>query len=74
MALIDEGPHVAVEEGEQQRSDVVAVGVGVHQQDDFVIAQQAQVEVLAQSAPQRLHHVREFFVGLHLFHRGLLGV
>ena len=39
VPLADQLRHVAEEEVEQQRRDVVAVGVGVHQQDDLAVAQ-----------------------------------
>ena len=38
-AVLDERPQVPVEEGQQQRGDVVAVAVGVHQQEDLAVAQ-----------------------------------
>ena len=40
---MDEGSHVAVEEGQQQRRDVVAVAVCIHQQDDFFVAKLAEI-------------------------------
>jgi hypothetical protein len=57
VAAVDQRGQVAVEEGEQQRGDVVAVAVGVHQQDDALVAQRSRVEVLAHAAAQRLHDV-----------------
>jgi hypothetical protein len=45
---------VAVEERQQQRGDVVAVGVGVHQQEDPAVAQLAMSKLVADAAAERL--------------------
>ena len=57
VALADQVGHVAEEEGQQERRDVVAVRVGVHQQDDFAVAQAVDVELLADAAADRGHEV-----------------
>ena len=41
---------VAVDERQQQRRDVIAVGVGVGEDDDLAVAQLRQLEVLAEAA------------------------
>jgi hypothetical protein len=46
-ALVEHGPHVAVEQGEQQTADVAAVDVGVAEDDDAPVASQVDVELLA---------------------------
>ena len=46
-AAADELGQVPVEEREQQRRDVVAVGVGVGEQDDALVAQACEVEARA---------------------------
>ena len=56
----------AVEEGEQQGRDVIAVGVGVSQDDDAVIAQPADVERLADAAAERRDDVGQLLVLEHL--------
>ena len=53
VAVADQLGQLAVEEGQQQRADVMAVRVGVHQQADLVVAQLAGVEVLARAAAER---------------------
>ena len=58
IALVDERAHVAVKERQQERGDVVPVRVGVHQQDDLVVAQLRHVEVLAEPAAERVDDVR----------------
>ena len=47
VAALDELRHLAVEERQQQRADVRAVDVGVGHDDDAVVAQLADVEVVA---------------------------
>ena len=73
-AALDERAQVPVEEREQQRRDVVAVGVGVHHEDDLVVAQALQVELLAHAAAERGDDVLQLLVRQHLLQRRLLGV
>ena len=55
------GSHVAEQQREQQRGDVLAVDVGIGHQHDLVIAQLGEIEVVvdagAQRGDQRLHLV-----------------
>ena len=44
MAVLDQGAHLAVEEGEQKRADVGAVDVGIGHDDDLVVADLGNVE------------------------------
>src|SRR5262245_30704906 len=46
MPRLDERPHEAEQQGEQQRPDVLTVDVGVRHEDDLVVAQLADVEVV----------------------------
>ncbi|EAU62171.1 conserved hypothetical protein, partial [Stigmatella aurantiaca DW4/3-1] len=73
-AALDERAQVPVEEGEQQRGDVVAVAVGVHEQEDAAVAQLRQIEVRADATPQGADDVLELLVGGHLVRGGLLRV
>ena len=50
MAALDQRPHLAEEEGQQQRADMRAVDVGVGHDDDLVVAQLVEVEVVAADA------------------------
>ena len=63
VPLADQLRHVAEEEGQQQRRDVVAVGVGVHEQDDLAVAQAVEVELLAGAGADGGHQVVQFLVG-----------
>ena len=70
----DELRHVAVDERQQQRRDVMAVRVGVRQDDDAAVAQPRQVEALADAAAERGHQIRQLLVLEHLRERRALGV
>ena len=66
VALADQLRHVAEEERQQQRGDVVAVGVGVHEQNDFAVAQAGDVELLAGAGADGRDQVGQLGVGQHL--------
>ena len=70
----DQARHVPVHERQQQRRDVVAVGVGVGEDDDAAVAEPRQVEVLADAAAERGDQVRELLVLEDLRRRCALGV
>ena len=46
----DQARHVAIEEGQQQRGDVMSVGIGIGQQNDSIVAQCA-----SNQSPCRYH-------------------
>ena len=50
MPVLDHRPHLAEEEGEQQRADMRSVHVRVGHDDDLVVAQLLDVEVVAPDA------------------------
>src|SRR5207244_2056716 len=66
--------HVPVEEGEQQRRDVVTVGVGVGQQHHPLVAHPRQIEIRADAAAQRRYQIGQLLVLEHLGQRQSLGV
>ena len=51
VALLDQGLHVAVEEGHEERPDVGAVHVGVGHDDDLVVAELLQARFLLADRP-----------------------
>ena len=65
VPVIDELRHLPVEEGQQERSNVGAVDVGVGHDHDLVIAQLRNVEVLADPCAKRLDHRPDFFRRQH---------
>src|SRR3546814_6176386 len=60
MAAFDDFGHLAIEEGEQKRADMRAVDVGVGHNHDLVIAQLFEVELIADSRPERLDQRADF--------------
>ena len=52
MPGLDQRPHEAEQQRQQQGADVLAVDVGVRHQDDLVIAQLVDVEVLADAGAE----------------------
>ena len=65
---------MAVEEGQQQRGDVVAVAVGVGQEDDLAVAEPAGVVLVVHAAAEGADEVGQLLVVEHLGLAGLLGV
>ena len=74
LAVGDQLRQVAVDERQQQRRDVVAVGIGVGEDDDLAVAQPREVEVLAEAAAERGHQIGQLLVLEHLRQRRALGV
>ena len=74
VPLADQLGHVAEEERQQQRRDVMAVGVGVHEQDDLAVAQAVDVELLAGAGADGGDQVGQLLVGQHLAERQPFGV
>ena len=74
MPLGNQLRQVAIDERQQQRRDVVAVRVGVGEDDDLAVAQARQVEALAHPAAERGDEVGELLVLEHLGERHALGV
>src|SRR4051812_27060409 len=74
LAALDQLRQVPVDERQQQRGDVVAVGVGVRQDDDLAVAQLLEIEVVPEAAADRGHEIRQLLVLEHLGERRALGV
>src|SRR5207244_3847910 len=65
---------VAVEERQQQGCDVMAVAIGVGQEDDFAVAQAGGVVLVVQTAAQGADDVGQLLVVEDLGLAGLLSV
>ena len=61
-------------ESQHQRRDVMSVGVGVHEQDDFAVAQTGQVEAFAGAGADGGDQVGQFLIGEDLGQRQPLGI
>ena len=73
-AVVEQAGEVAVEEGQQERGDVVAVAVGVGQEDDLAVAEPGRVVLVVHPAAQGADDVGQLLVVEHLGLAGLLGV
>ena len=74
IAVLDQGAHIAEEEGQQQGADMAAVHIGICHDDDLVVAQLLHVELIPDARPQGGDHGLELVVAIHLVHPGLLHV
>ena len=74
VAFLDQFGQVAEEEVEHQRRDVVAVGVGVHEQDDLAVAEALVAELVARPGADDGDEVAEFLVLHHLVRRQVFAV
>src|SRR5262245_30013919 len=60
---------VAIDEGEEERRDVMTVGIGVGQDDDAAIAKPREIEILAETAAECGDEIRQLLVLEHLGQR-----
>ena len=75
VAAIDQLAHLAVEERQQQRSDVGAVDVGVGHDDDLVVAQLVGVEFFAADrGAERHHQIADLLGAQHAIEAGALDI
>ena len=74
MALLDEGAHIAEEEGQHQGADVGAVHIGIGHDEDFVVPQLGDIKFLADAAAQRQHHRHQLVVAVDAVGAGLFHV
>ena len=74
VAHLDERPHVAEQQGEQQGRDVLAVDVGIRHQHDLVVPRLLAVEVLADPGAERRDHRLDLLVAERAIEPRLLDV
>ena len=74
VARLDERPHLAQEERQQQRADVRAVDVGVGEDDHLVVADLREVEVVGDAGTDRHDQRLDLGVLQHLVDARLLDV
>ncbi len=55
MPVLNQLPHMPEEEGQQQYLNVRTVDVGVRHDDDFAVAELCDVELVADTASERLN-------------------
>src|SRR5580698_3055844 len=73
-ATLYERPHLPVEKGQQQRSYVRTIDVGIGHDDDLVIAQLLEAELIAEPSSERRDHGTNFFVREHFIQARLFDV
>ena len=74
VAVLDQRPHEAEEECEQERADMAAVDVGIGHDDDLVIAQFVEIEFVADAGSQCGDDRLELVVAVDLVGTGLFHV
>ena len=80
IALVDEGGRQAVEHGQHQGADLVAVHIGIGTDDDLVVPQVVQIEgrqllvVLAAQLDAAAHHLDEVHDDVRLEDAGIVGL
>ncbi len=74
MALLDEGAHIAEEEGEHQGADVRAVHIGIGHDEHFVIPQLGDIKLFSDAAAQSQHHRHQLVVAIDAVGAGLFHV
>src|SRR5439155_11668533 len=75
IALLDQLPHLAEEERQQQGADMAAVDIGIGHDDDAVIARLFRFEILAADAgAKRLDQGPDLGRGQHLVEAGALDI
>ena len=74
VAVFHQRTHVAEQEGQQQRTDVQSVVIGVRHDDDAPVTQPGQVEILVDADPERGDDGLELVVAQHRVDAGLLHV
>ena len=62
----DQRPHIPVEQGKQQDTDMRAINISIGHHDDFVVSSLAQVEARAGAGTDHLDNRSAFLVGQHL--------
>ena len=74
MPFLHKRFHKAEKEGQQKRTDVGAVDVGIRHNDNFTIAQFGEVEFLANPTAQCCDNRHQLFISVHLIQTSLFNV
>src|SRR6478672_10826722 len=73
-SILDELREMTIDEREQKRGDVIAVRVGVGEDDDLAVAELVDFEVLTKPAAERGDEIGELFVLEYLGERHALRI
>ena len=74
MTLLDEGAHIAEEEGQHQGADVRTIDIGIGHDEHFIIPQLGDIEFLADAAAQCQHNGHQLIVAVDTVRTGLFHV
>src|SRR5512145_1589763 len=74
FAAGDELRQMTIQKRQQERRDVVPVGIGIRKNDDFAVPQLCRVEALAHSASERGDQIGQLFILEHACQREAFGV
>ena len=74
VAVLDQRPHIAEEEGQKQGTDVCAVHVGIGHDDDLVIAQLFNIKFLADTGTHGHDQRIELVIAVNFVRPGLFHV
>ena len=72
--LLDEGAHIAEEEGQHQGADVRTIDIGIGHDEHFVIPQLGNIELVADAAAQCQHDRHQLVVAVDTVGTGLFDV
>ena len=74
MAFFNQRLHITVEEGQQQRTDMRTVDVGICHNNNLAITCLVQIKVIADTAAESGNHIANFFTAQHLIKTCLFNI
>ena len=74
MAFLNQRLHITVEEGQQQRTNMRTVDVGICHDDNLAITCLVQIEVIADTTAECSNHIADFFTAQHLIKTCLFNI
>ena len=74
MPIGDQRTEVAIEEGEQECTDMRSIHISIGHDDDTVISELFDVECLSDRSSESNDEVFDFLIGKNLIYAGLFGI
>ncbi len=66
MTMLNQRFHVAIEERQQQRTDMRAIDIGIGHDDDFIVPALGNIEFFANTRSKSSNHRPDFIIGQYL--------
>ena len=66
MTMLNQRFHIAIEERQQQRTDMRAIDIGICHDDDFAVTAFCQIKIIADARTECRNHRADFGVGKNL--------